>query len=136
MMADHVSWQKTSRRKQHTYINELSEKLKSGDLSQPEQVAITEECETAREDLKQFLEGSFKLEEDNWLPKYTKLQDLVNQEMTCQLIKQEEKLCHCRCCLGRCNDCYKFPRRAGEQYNEEPQDLITIPILTSRCGRD
>ena len=92
MMADYVSWQKTSRRKQQTYINGLSEKLKSGNLSQPEQVAIAEEYETAREDLKQFLEGSFKWEDINWLPKCTKLQDMVNNEMTCQLIKKEEKL--------------------------------------------
>ena len=131
MVADYVSWQKTFRRKQQTYINGLSEQLKSGNLSQPEQVAITEEYETAREDLKQFLEGSFKLEEDNWLPKYTKLQDLVNNEMTCQLIKQLKKRSFATtdAVLGGAMTAASFQEELVSNAMRSPRTCRSIPII-------
>ena len=79
--------------------------------------------ESLEKDLKAFLEGSFQSVEGKLIPKHTKLKHLVNKEMTCAMIKEDSKLCHYRCCLGRCNKCKGLPDRAGETYSEVPVDM-------------
>ena len=122
-MEDYVAWQRRSMRRQVTHIDGLTDSLKSGNLSQSQQVAVAGEVELLENDLKAFLEGSFQSVEGKLIPKYTKLEHLVNKEMTCALIKEDSKLCHYRCCLGRCNKCKGLPDRPGETYSEVPVDM-------------
>ena len=57
------------------------------------------------------------------MPKYTKLEHLVNNEMTCAVINEDAKLCHYRCCLARLYTCKGLPDKAGETYSEVPVDM-------------
>ena len=55
-------------RRQVTYIDGLTETLKSGNLSQSQQVAVAGEVESLEKDLKAFLEGSFQSVEGKLIP--------------------------------------------------------------------
>jgi hypothetical protein len=124
MMADYVNWQKFSRRHQEKLIGELEDWIKENPKHEHLQKKRRELGEAKRElqtflkdVFKEYLPGRFSPE-----PKYTKLEDLVNNEMCCGLI-DGTKLCPYKCGLQRCEGkCQTFPRNHGEHHKARPRD--------------